>query len=441
MTSFGSATVRAMCLAAVAFAGAVGYAVLGDDVRAQQGAPAASTGADASGKAVYEQHCIECHGSTGDGNGPAAALLMPHPRDFRTGRYKIRSTETSSLPSDADLIRSIRVGLPGSSMPGWEGILSPSDIQAVASYIKTLSPRFGSEAPQPIAVTARGASSPPSAARGATVFEKLQCGKCHGSDGRGTGAVATSFEDDWGFPLRATDLTEPWTFHGGTTAEDVFMRFRAGMAGTPMPSFADAATDAEMWDLAAFVVSLRRKPVWEMTADEVTEHYRRVEAEELANPVKRGEFLVTTLGCAMCHSPADSERRRLPGMYLAGGVKLEAFPFGTFPTGNLTSDKETGLGNWSDDEIKRAFTKGVLRDGSRLLPFPMDWSSYATMKPSDLDAIVAYLRTVPPVRNKVEHWSRPILPVYLWGKFQVLILGVDPPFDFHAGNSGDTGGH
>ena len=102
-------------------------------------------------------------------------------------------------------------------------------------------------------------ASPASTSRGAAVYTKLQCEKCHGSDGRGTGAVATTFEDDWRQPLRATDLTEPWTFRGGSTSSEVFMRFRAGMSGTPMPSFKDAASDAEMWDLANYVVSLARK--------------------------------------------------------------------------------------------------------------------------------------------------------------------------------------
>ncbi|MGE3519859.1 MAG: c-type cytochrome [Vicinamibacterales bacterium] len=436
----GSAAARAACVGTAAFLAVAVYAISGSDLRAQQDGAASVTPANDPGRAVYERHCIECHGRSGAGDGPAATVLVPHPRDFRTGRYKIRSTETGSVPTDADLIRTIRLGLPGSSMPGWEDILSAADIQAVAGYIKTFSSRFASEAPDPILVAARPASSPQGAARGAMVYEKLQCGKCHGSDGRGTDAVATSFQDDWGFPLRATDLTEPWTFHGGTSAQDIFMRFRAGMAGTPMPSFVGAASDAEMWDLAAFVVSLKRKAVWEMTADEVVEHYRGIEAAERANPIKRGEFLVTTLGCVLCHTPLDADRQRLPGLFLAGGLKLEVTPFGTFPTGNLTSDPETGLGSWSDDEIKRAITKGVLRDGSRMLPFPMDWPAYSTLKPSDLDAIVSYLRTVPAVRNKVPRWSRPILPLYLWGKFQMLILGGDPPMNFYAGNAGDAKG-
>jgi hypothetical protein len=271
------------------------------------------------------------------------------------------------------------------------------------------------------------------------VYEKLQCGKCHGTDGRGAGAVATAFEDEARQPLRSADLTEPWTFHGGATARDIFLRFRTGMMGTPMPSFADAASDTEMWDLANYVVSLGRKPVWTMTADEIAALYATLDAEVKQNPVKRGESLVDTLGCAGCHSPFDDQKRMLPGMRLAGGMRVRIDPYGEYPTGNLTSDKDSGLGNWSDDEIKRAITKGILRNGTRLLPFPMDYGSFSTLKPDDLDAIVKYLRTVPAVSNKVPAPSRAALPLYLWGKFRMLMLGADPPIVFYAGNAGAKG--
>jgi hypothetical protein len=218
------------------------------------------------------------------------------------------------------------------------------------------------------------------------------------------------------------------------------MRFRAGVSGTPMPSYKGTATDAEMWDLSNYVASLRRKPIWEMSAGEVTTFYAQQEAEALANPVKRGEYLVDVLACALCHTPVDEQRRALPGMRLAGGLRMQLSPFGMYPTGNLTSDKETGLGNWTDDEIKRVITKGTLRDGTRMLPFPMDWPAFSTMKESDLNAVVAYLRTVPPVRNKVPTLTRTFLPVYLWNKFEMLILGRDLPSYFYAGNAGSAGG-
>jgi mono/diheme cytochrome c family protein len=414
-------------------------------VAARQGATSAPAKgvqgtAGSRGKTVYDAHCVECHGTTGKGDGPAALLLNPRPRDFTVGRYKLRSTESGTLPTDDDLVRTVRRGMYGSAMPAWDKLLPDDDIRAVVEYIKSLSPKFSSDRPEPVPASTQVAMSPESARHGASVYDRLQCAKCHGTDGRGTGATATSFTDDWGDPMRAANLTEPWTFRGGPEPADVYMRFRAGLSGTPMPSYKDSASDADMWDLANYVVSLRRKPVWEMNAEEVAAFYKQQDAEALANPVKRGEYLVDTLGCTLCHSPHDSERRTLPGLKLAGGMRVRISPFGDYVTGNLTPDKETGKGNWTDDEIKRVITRGVLKDGTKLLPFPMDWPSFSTMKPSDVDAIVAYLRTVPPVRNKIPPIERTVLPVYLWDKFKLLMLGDDPISYFFAGNAGISSG-
>lgn len=440
MQKFRLTAGRAVDLAVLVFVAVAMFTGAGNHARAQQAPTGAGSSTSTRGKAVYDAHCVECHGQSGKGDGPASMALMPHARDFTSGRYKIRSTETGSLPTDDDLARTVRRGLNGTAMPAWDKILSDGDIEAVVQYLKTLNPRFATEAPEPIAPSAPVPPTPEGLTRGAAAYARMQCGKCHGDDGRGTGATATSFQDDWGFPMRAANLTEPWTFRGGPAPSDVFMRFRAGISGTPMPSYKGTATDAEMWDLANYVASLRRKPVWEMTADEVTAFYKQQDADALAAPVKRGEYLVNILACPVCHSPVDAERRTLPGMRLAGGLRMYLAPFGTYPTGNLTSDKETGLGNWTDDEIKRVVTRGTLRDGTRLLPFPMDWPSFATMKPSDLDAVVAYLRTVPPVRNKVPRLTRTVLPLYLWYKFQMLFLGADPQSFFYAGNAGITSG-
>jgi cytochrome c oxidase cbb3-type subunit 2 len=402
-----------------------------DQVRTPGGAPR-------DGATVYAAHCAECHGPDGKGDGPASFLLSPHPRDFSTGSYKIRTTETGSVPTDEDLLRSVRRGLHGTAMPAWEGLLSDEEIRNVVGHVKSFSPQFAKTRPEPVMVGAEVPGSPEGVARGRAVYERLQCDACHGTDGRGAGAVATEFEDDWGQPMWAADLTEPWTFRGGATARDVFLRFRTGMSGTPMPSFKDAATDAEMWDLAHYVLSLARKPAWEMNAGELAALYAREEAEAKADPVGRGRHLVDAMGCGLCHSPLDDNRRLLPGMKLAGGMRITVEPFGDHVTGNLTSDVETGLGAWTDEEIIRTMTQGILRDGTRLLPFPMDWPSYSTLSPDDLRAIVAYLRTVPPVSNRIPPPERPFLPLYLWGKFRMLILGTDLPMTFHAGNAGEA---
>ena len=444
MSLFRDRSVRAIAVAAIAAVIPAVFAAQPRPAAPPSTARAATTTATAGsaqhGKTVYDARCVECHGAAGHGDGPAAAYLIPRPRDFTTGNYKIRSTETGSAPTDEDLVRSVRQGLYGTAMPAWDRILPDADIAGVVQYVKSLSPQFAAQPPKAIALSAAMPSSPESVTRGQQVYEKLQCGKCHGSDGRGTGAVATTFEDEWKQPLIAADLTQPWTFHGGSTARDIYLRFRTGMMGTPMPSFAEAASVDEMWDLAAYVVSLARKPVWSMNAQEVADFYARQDADAKAHPVKRGEELVNTLGCVPCHSPIDENKRMLRGMRLAGGLRFRIEPFGEFPTGNLTSDKETGLGNWSDDEITRAVTKGITKDGTRLLPYPMDWASFSNLTPQDLAAIVAYPRNVPPVVNKVPKPRYKFLPAYLWGKFNMLILGGDPPISIYTGNAGTRGG-
>lgn len=422
----------------------LGIVTVGAAASARSGAPDAQAATSASaasrGQAVFDRHCAQCHGASGRGDGPAAPFLTPRPRDFTAGKYKLRTTEDGSLPTDEDLTRTVREGMPGSSMPGWKGLLTDADIAEVIGYVKTFSPRFASEPPKVVKAGAPIPSTAQSVARGQKVYEELQCGGCHGTDGRGQDAVLSEFEDDWKQPLRAADLTAPWTFHGGSTPRDIYLRFRTGMSGTPMPSFAGAASDASMWDLANYVASLARKPLWEMNAEEVRAFYARQDEEARANPVKRGAELIESLECTLCHSPVDEQLNPVPGMRLAGGLKMRLGPFGEFVTYNLTSDKETGLGNWTDEQIKQVVTRGVRPDGSRMLPFPMDWASYASLKPQDLDAIIAYLRTVPPVRNRIPGPRQPVLPVYLWGKFKLLVLGEDPPIDMFPGNAGSSGG-
>src|SRR5207245_8634844 len=78
----------------------------------------------AKGKAVYVKWCAGCHGDGGAGDGAAAAYMLPRPRNFTSGLYKIRTSASGQLPTDADLERAIDEGLPGSAMPGGKGRLS-----------------------------------------------------------------------------------------------------------------------------------------------------------------------------------------------------------------------------------------------------------------------------------------------------------------------------
>lgn len=118
--------------------------------------------------------------------------------------------------------------------------------------------------------------------------------------------------------------------------------------------------------------------------------------------IARGAYLVNTVGaCGACHdgrnggdlkNPADPERLLAGGNYLRddGGISVWI--------SNITPDKETGIGNWTDDEIIRSIRDGVKPDGSFLFP-AMPFAAYRYISDEDVRAIVAYLRSVPPVKT------------------------------------------
>lgn len=134
-------------------------------------------------------------------------------------------------------------------------------------------------------------------------------------------------------------------------------------------------------------------------------HVNSVSAAD-AGTVERGRYLVNTiLACGNCHTPKAADGLPIPDKELAGGGLSFNAPFFAGSASNITPDKETGIGSWSDDEIKRAITQGVRPDHGRLagMPLaPMMWVAfYKAMTPGDLNAVVAYLRAVPAVRNVV----------------------------------------
>jgi mono/diheme cytochrome c family protein len=390
-------------------------------------------------KHLYDTSCASCHGIDGRGSGPAAATVAPAPRDFTRGTFKFRSTASGSLPTDDDLFRAISGGLPGTSMLGWHGILSDAQIRGLVAYVKQFSPRFATETATLLPASKPIPSSPESIEKGKKAYETLACGACHGDAGTGEGAVTAGLQDDWGHQIHAASLNEPWTFRGGATANDIYVRLKGGINGTPMPAFADTANDQDLWHVANYIVSLGRKPVWTMDADEVKALYAQQEKAAAADPVERGRVLTATLQCAHCHSPVDAEDHVLPGMKFAGGMKFRIAVWGDFVSANLTSDNETGLGRVSDEDLKRIITHGIKRDGSRMLPFPMGWPAYAHLTPADLNAVVAFLRSLPPVKNQVPPPARPGLFAYLSAKFQMLIGGKDFPIVVFAGNAGSAG--
>jgi mono/diheme cytochrome c family protein len=129
-------------------------------------------------------------------------------------------------------------------------------------------------------------------------------------------------------------------------------------------------------------------------------------------PVERGRYLVEVLGaCGNCHTPKGPQGD-LPDEHLAGGFRIEE-PFGVAVASNITPDRETGIGAWTDEEIVRAIREGRGRDGRTLGP-PMPYYLYRGLSDTDVRAMVAYLRTVPAVRHAVPRsaYVVPLPPSY-----------------------------
>ena len=200
------------------------------------------------------QQCAHCHGAGGGGTAPGPSV-EPRPRDFTRGLYKIRSTESRELPTDADLLRIVTDGMRGTSMPGWPG-LSDEERLAVVAYIKTFAKHFerATAPPLEIALVDRVPPSEESVSEGRRVFEMLECAKCHGQQGRGDGPSALTLLDEWNYPTRPADLTMSWRFRGGDTEEDLYRRFMGGLAGTPMPSIKESfPMDMEVEDIQIMI--------------------------------------------------------------------------------------------------------------------------------------------------------------------------------------------
>jgi mono/diheme cytochrome c family protein len=241
----------------------------------------------------------------------------------------------------------------------------------------------------------------------------LTCGNCHSPKGPTGDIMEKAFSgglswDEPPFKVTAPNITpDKETGIGNYTDAELKEVMRKGIKrnGVPvamiMPSgFYEIMTDH---DLDAVVAYLRTiKPLKNTVPEPV---YKTPQGHPippggdkaftdaiLSDKKSKGFYLVTVAHCMECHTPMGSRGRDFDTRLGAGGFEFSG-PWGTSVSRNITSSKDKGIGAWTDDEIKRAITQGVSRDGSKLEP-PMGYHYYATVAADDLDAIVAYLRTV-----------------------------------------------
>lgn len=207
------------------------------------------------GATVYKHMCTFCHGENGDGGGKAMAYLYPWPRDFRKGVFKYRSTPSGSLPLDSDIIKTISKGIKGTAMPAWESALTEDETQAVVDYIKSFSKRFETEKPKkPIDPGPTPPTTPEALQKGRQIYQEMRCSRCHGTDLKGGGPMANNLYDIWDHKAFVYDITNPNVNKFGYEKRDLFMTLTTGIDGTPMKTYSHL-TDAERWDLAAYVHS------------------------------------------------------------------------------------------------------------------------------------------------------------------------------------------
>jgi mono/diheme cytochrome c family protein len=242
----------------------------------------------------------------------------------------------------------------------------------------------------------------------------LTCGNCHTPKGPTGDIKDKAFSgflefDEPPFKVTAPNITQDKeTGIGNYTDAQLKTLLRKGIKanGIPvamvMPSgFYEIMTDRDLNAVVAYLRTL--KPVSNKVPDPI---YKMAQGHPIppggekpyteamfSDKVKHGFYLVTIAHCMECHTPMGPRGREFATKFGAGGFELKG-TWGVSVSRNITQSKTMGIGSWSDDEIKRAITTGVSKDGSKLKP-PMGFHYYATMTPDDLDAIVAWLRTVP----------------------------------------------
>jgi mono/diheme cytochrome c family protein len=267
-----------------------------------------------------------------------------------------------------------------------------------------------------MAASAASAQTPPVERGKYLVNTILTCQNCHTPKGeRG----APIFERDlsngltWDeppFKVTASNITQdPDTGIGKWTNADIEKALRKGerpngvRLAAIMPSdFYEIMTPGDMSAVIAYLRTV--KPIKQETPAPIyrialPRHIppgaeKPFTDADMDNKVKRGFYLVTIGHCMECHTPMTPKGRDFENAYGKGGFDFPG-PWGVSTSRNITSHPTKGIGAWSDAEIKRAITDGISKDGSRLKP-PMGYAFYKNMTDGDLDAIVAYLRTVPP---------------------------------------------
>ncbi len=262
---------------------------------------------------------------------------------------------------------------------------------------------------------AQQASAQSAVARGDYLVNTVMtCGNCHTPKGPNGPVEARAFSgglefDEPPFKATAPNITpDPETGIGKWSDADIKKLLLTGIrpdgvqVAVVMPTgFYGILTPADLDAIVAYLRSLKPiknkvpAPIYKIALKpQMFPGAEKPFAGDAKNKIARGFYLATIGHCMECHTPLGPKGRNFAADLGKGGFELKG-PWGVSVSANITSSKSKGIGAWSDAEIKRAITQGVDREGKTLKP-PMGYPYYAGMTAGDLDAIIAYLRTVPP---------------------------------------------
>jgi mono/diheme cytochrome c family protein len=268
-----------------------------------------------------------------------------------------------------------------------------------------------------VLLTATAALAETPVERGRYLVEAvLACGNCHsprippamtiipGKELSGGRSIETP-----AFKVTPGNITQDKkTGIGNWTADELKSFLRTGVRPNGVPvapampvNLIKALTPSDLDAVVAFLLTVApieseseapnyKRPFQHDPYPDAEPPFRTEEIE--ANPIVRGRYLAALSHCLECHTSAVDGVTDYANSTGRGGKR---FTRGTVTANNITSHTTKGIGAWTDDEIRRAMTEGIAKDG-RALKYPMPWPYFAKLKPVDLEALVLWVRTLPP---------------------------------------------
>jgi len=242
----------------------------------------------------------------------------------------------------------------------------------------------------------------------------MTCGNCHSPKGPPAAVAGKDFSgglrfDEPPFDVTAPNITQDKdTGIGAWSDSDIKKLMRTGVRpngvniAVIMPTgFYDIITERDMDAIVAYLRTIKPiankvpDPIYKMQVPRQVFLGAETPYTEamMSDKLKKGFYLATIAHCLECHTPTGPRGREFADMLGSGGFEFRG-PWGVSVSPNITASKTKGIGEWTDTEIKKVITTGADKGGNHLKP-PMGYQYYATVTDDDLDAVVAYVRSLP----------------------------------------------